>query len=98
MQEFRDRFLRLFPWRKRSCNNVTEDQFAEESPVRAELLNAEQLERHAKIIASFHQVIPGRHPDRLLPRLIENEAILVRTYDMISAAASRNRRIAFVRL
>ncbi len=94
MQEFRDRFLRLFPWRKRSCNNVTEDQFAEESPVRAELLNAEQLERHAKIIASFHQVIPGRHPDRLLPRLIENEAILVRTYDMISAAASRNWRIA----
>jgi len=94
MQELRDRFRRLFTWRKASCNNATPDQFTEELPVRAELLNAEQLERHAKMIASFHPLSSGRRADRLLPRLTENEAILVNTYDMISAAAARNRRIA----
>ena len=33
-------------------------------------------------------------PDKLIPRLDENERILVHTYDLVTAAVKRNRRIA----
>ncbi|HEX3871682.1 MAG TPA: cyclic beta 1-2 glucan synthetase, partial [Pirellulales bacterium] len=35
----------------------------------------------------------GRSPDKLLPRLDENERILIEAYDLVTAAAERSRRI-----
>ncbi len=66
----------------------------DELPLRAELYSVEQLERHAGALAASHQLAPGRAPDRLISRLHENERILVHSYDLVTAAAKRKRRIA----
>src|SRR5205809_483220 len=51
-----------------------------EQPLRAELFSVHQLEQHARSLAGWHDVSPrGRGPDRLLPRLAENEAVLRET-------------------
>ncbi|MDD4963628.1 MAG: glucoamylase family protein [Gallionella sp.] len=49
---------------------------ADESPLRAELFSVEQLARHAKILAGYHQVITQRGANDLLDRLGQNEKIL----------------------
>ncbi len=66
----------------------------EELPLRAELYSTEQLERHARGLTAWHQLArrPGR--DRLLPRLRENEAVLLTAYEAITRAVHENRRIA----
>ena len=47
-----------------------------ESPLRAELFSVEQLARHARILADYHQVITQRGANDLLDRLGQNEKIL----------------------
>ena len=67
----------------------------DEPPLRSELLSVDRLEQHAKSLAGWHEVDPRLSgPDRLLPRLAENEAILLRTYELVSGAVEANRRIA----
>ena len=66
----------------------------DEGPLRADLFSVEQLERHAKVLAASQQLAKGRAPDKLLARLHENEAVLVRCYDLVTAAVNRKRRIA----
>ncbi len=66
----------------------------EEQPLRAELYNVEQLERHAKTLAASHRLATGSAPDKLITRLDENERILIDAYDLVSRAAKRKRRIA----
>ena len=63
-------------------------------PLRSELLSAEQLSAHAVEMADWYDVEMGGGDDRLLPRLAENEAILVETFSLITAALEKNRRIA----
>jgi cyclic beta-1,2-glucan synthetase len=65
----------------------------DEQPLRAELYSVEQLERHAKLVAAGHSLATGRMNDLLLPRLDENERILIETYDLVATAADDNRRI-----
>ncbi|MGO9918876.1 MAG: hypothetical protein ACLQIB_29790, partial [Isosphaeraceae bacterium] len=65
-----------------------------EQPLRSELLSVDQLESHAKSVAGWHQVDRKRGPDRLLPRLEDNEAVLVQTYELVTAAVVAKRRIA----
>ena len=67
---------------------------ADEQPLRAELFSVDQLERHAKALAGWHELATRRGADRLLPRLAENEAVLLHTYDLLTSAAEKNRRIA----
>ena len=69
------------------------DDTEQEQPLRAELYSIEQLERHAKVVAMAHTLAAGRGDDRLLPRLDDNECILIATYDLVAAAADDNRRI-----
>ncbi len=66
----------------------------DEQPLRSELLSVDQLELHAKALAGWHQVDRKRGTDRLLPRLDENEAILLETYELVTAAVMAKRRIA----
>jgi cellobiose phosphorylase len=61
--------------------------------LRAELLNSEQLERHATAIAEWHTLAAGTGRDTLLARLAENERVLVETHDLVSAAADQARSI-----
>ncbi len=65
-----------------------------EQPLRAELLSVDQLARHAAKLAKSHQLADGRGSDQLIPRLDENERILVETYHLVTAAVVRNRRIS----
>ncbi|HSG73024.1 MAG TPA: cyclic beta 1-2 glucan synthetase, partial [Planctomycetaceae bacterium] len=65
----------------------------DEQPLREELFSVDQLERHAMSIAASHQLAPDRARDKLLPRLAENERVLVETYDLMAEASLKNRRI-----
>lgn len=62
--------------------------------MRSELFNIEQLERHARAMATAHQLTTQRSSDKLIDRLAENEAILVQTYELVTEAAKRKRRNA----
>ena len=66
----------------------------EEPPLRAALLNAEQMERHGRLLAQTHELQHSPEPDVLLKRLADNEALLVRTCDLLAEATSAKRRIA----
>ena len=63
-----------------------------EPPLRAELFSVEQLARHAKLLAADHQVVTRQRSNLLLARLGQNEDVL-RTFNRVSVAIDRNRRI-----
>lgn len=69
-------------------------QYSYEKPLRSELFSTDQLERHAKALAERHEVDPMPGKDLLLPRLAENEAILLHTNELLTEAAASNLRIA----
>jgi cellobiose phosphorylase len=56
------------------------------------LLGAEQLERHARVIAGLHRVAQSRAPDRLLARLDRNEKVL-RDFNRGTLSVDPNRPI-----
>ncbi len=68
-------------------------RLADEPPFRAELLSITQLGRHARTLAASHQVAPRKGPDRLLPRLDDNERALAESYALVAEAVSRGRQI-----
>jgi cellobiose phosphorylase len=88
-----ENLLRLLYWRHSADPETALSKAADEQPLRAELFNVDQLERHAKAIAGSHQLAVGRASDKLLPRLDENERVLIETYDLVTAAADQSRRI-----
>ncbi|HWQ67229.1 MAG TPA: glucoamylase family protein [Methanospirillum sp.] len=64
------------------------------SPLRAELYNGDQLALHAKETASLYQIGSRIGKDRLIPRLDDNEKILIKTHDMLNEVIEANHRIA----
>ncbi len=62
--------------------------------LRSELFSIEQLKRHAVTLAGQHKIDPRQGPDRLLPRLADNERVLLAAYDVVTAAATSGQRIA----
>ncbi len=65
----------------------------DESPLRAELFSAEQMQQYGKLLAASHHLSPQRVRDRLLFRLAENETVLLETCELLTAAVKANRRI-----
>ncbi len=67
----------------------------DELPLRSELFSVRQLEELAKSLAGSHVVEdkPSTSPDRLLPRLADNKVVLQKTYELITDALTRGRRI-----
>lgn len=65
-----------------------------EPPLRAELFSGEQLRRHAVAVAGRHRLDLNPGPNRLLPRLADNEQSLIRAYDLVTRAEAEGRRIA----
>jgi len=61
--------------------------------LRSELFSIEQLKRHAVTLADQHNIDPHPGPDRLLPRLADNERVLLVAYDVVTAAATPGQRI-----
>ncbi len=66
---------------------------ADEPPLRAELFSVNQLEQHAKSIAGWHKVGDEPASDLLLSRLSDNQEVLAHTYDLVTDAIKRGRRI-----
>lgn len=58
--------------------------------LRSELFSIEQLKRHAISLAGQHRIDLRRRPDRLLPRLADNERVLLAAYDVVTTAATQN--------
>ena len=63
-----------------------------EPPLRGELFGVEQLARHARAVATCHQVVTQHSPNRLLSRLSANEQYL-RTFNRSTLAINSTRRI-----
>ena len=59
--------------------------------LRSELFGIEQLKRHAVTLAGQHRIDPRLGPDRLLPRLADNERVLLAAYDLVTAPATTGR-------
>ncbi|MBX3415811.1 MAG: cyclic beta 1-2 glucan synthetase [Pirellulales bacterium] len=91
--EISKKLLKLMSWRNPAGHALSLNSLADEPPLRAELFSIDQLERHAKTVAASHTLTAGRGRDKLLPRLDENERVLIETYDLVTAAADQNRRI-----
>ncbi len=66
----------------------------EEPPLRAELFSADQMEQHGRRLAVVHRLSSARAPDPLLPRLADNERVLLEVRDLQATAVAANRRIA----
>lgn len=69
------------------------EQAGAESPLRAELFSAEQMERHGAVLAASHQLQANRHSERLLRRLSDNQRVLEDARECLAAAAAANRGI-----
>ncbi len=85
---------KLFLPRARARGVVMTRAPSDEQPLRSELFSVDQLELHAKALAGWHRLHTTRGPDLLLSRLEENETVLVRTYELVTAAIVAKRRIA----
>ena len=60
--------------------------------LRSELFSIEQLKHHAVLMASRHKLDPQPGPDKLLPRLADNERVLLEAYDIVTRAATPGQR------
>ena len=66
----------------------------EQTPLRAELLSADQMALHAKALAGEHELNPSRTPDLLLKRLDANEQVLIGTCKLLMATLKAKQRVA----
>ena len=83
--------IKDFGFSARTRNELHNDRDTE--LLRSELFSIEQLKRHAVILAERHRIDPRPGPDRLLPRLADNERVLLAAYDVVTAAATPGQRV-----
>ena len=65
-----------------------------ELPLRSELFSRDQMEQHGRRLAASHRVASAHGADQLLPRLAENESVLIEALELLTEAAKADRRIA----
>ncbi|HYH42837.1 MAG TPA: hypothetical protein VD867_12725, partial [Burkholderiales bacterium] len=82
---------RAWSWLRARLRPAAPARAGDEAPLRAELLGAAQMEQHGKMLAKGHELRRTPAPDRLLKRLAENEAALVRTCNLLIAATVAGR-------
>jgi cellobiose phosphorylase len=63
-------------------------------PIRAELFSGDQLIQHARDTASSYRIETKTGHDHLLPRLADNEKILLETHDLLNSVIKSDRRIS----
>jgi cellobiose phosphorylase len=61
--------------------------------LQSELFSIEQLKLHAVMMAHQHVLDPQPGPDKLLPRLADNERVLLSAYDVVTASTLPGQRI-----
>ena len=69
-------------------------RISEEQPLKAELFTINQFKAYAAALAVRHNVSFKKSRDKLLARLKENEAIILRAYELLNQAGSDKRRIS----
>ena len=84
----------LHLWARLRGNGLAQQYAGDEPPLRSELFSSDQMEQHGKTLAASHRVEVRRAPDQLLPRLAENEGVLIGACNLLTAAVKANRRIA----
>ena len=75
-------------------DNGDEKYASERPPLRSELFTEEQLEHHARGLATKHSLISGHPSEQLLKRLAENEKILLEVHALLTDVVKNNNRIA----
>jgi cyclic beta-1,2-glucan synthetase len=65
----------------------------DEQPLRSELFSADQMKQHGRTLAGLHEPALDRAVDRLLPRLADNEQVLIETRDLVMEAVKTKHRI-----
>ncbi|MDQ3216187.1 MAG: cyclic beta 1-2 glucan synthetase, partial [Pseudomonadota bacterium] len=65
----------------------------DEQPLLAQLLSAEQMERHGKALARGHRIGTRPQSDLLLARLSDNQDVLAHACDMLNTASQAKRRL-----
>ena len=80
----------MLRWFRRRPQRTTAELLLElphvDQPLRAEVLSLEQLERHGRTLANWHQLALKPRRDRLLPRLNDNNQVLSAAYEVVNAA------------
>jgi len=66
----------------------------DQTPLRAELFSADQMEQHGRTLAGVHALSETAPQDRLLRRLDENEQVLTESCNLLTAAVKSKQRIA----
>lgn len=75
-------------------NLVSHAKQDNEEPLRSEVFSVEQMQIHSKFLAETHRLsMSNRHSDRLLARLVENEAALNDVSNALGEAILANRSI-----
>src|SRR6185503_6756608 len=69
------------------------DDAIEEPPLRSELFSAGHMEQHGKALAASHALGAKRPRDLLLSRLADNESLLLKACDLLTAASKDDRTV-----
>jgi len=72
---------------------LAKDSVANEPPLRAELLSADQMKEHGRTLAAAHELARRWAPDRLLARLADNEKVLIEACRLLTETLAADRRI-----
>ena len=87
----------IFRWLRQWWTGIRDSgrpqNYADEQPLRSELLSADQMEQYGETLAGTHRLAPGRARDQLLTRLGANEGVLVDVCNLLTAVVTANRRI-----
>jgi len=83
---------------KDSAGNLLSNYFSVEDdpdlpPMRAELFSADQMEQHGKFLAAQHSLSRFGQRNYLLNRLDENENLLIKNCNLLTAAVNEKSRI-----
>src|SRR5690349_15109450 len=80
-------------WKGERAAHLGRPQDRSEQPLRSELYSADQMEQHGETLADSHRDVRAHGPDQLLPRLAENEQVLIQACELLAQAISAERRI-----
>ncbi|WP_300597600.1 glucoamylase family protein [Niabella sp.] len=69
-------------------------EFKKEEPFRLELFSHDQMQQHGSTIARSHVVAGGHPPDKVLPRLDDNETVIAKVYELLNDSVSSKQPIA----
>lgn len=81
------------PFRKKSYADKVSKNLIDTDPLRDELYSREHMIQHAKDIAGIYKSGFENSFECLLPRLSDNEKVLLETYELLNLANEANRRI-----